>query len=135
MILLTEYAETTPKTTESASAKYRIKRTDDMYKEQQIVCRVAVQRQLSSNSHYGQNPGKTGDFRARTAWAVRWAATERSRMSKLQGQPGGLAEGSRWSFRAKGGTTTGKPYRIVEHPGGVPEVGDIATRSLEPAPQ
>jgi len=35
-------------------------------------------------------------------------------------QPGGLAEGSRWSFRAQGETTTGKPRRIA-HPGGVPD--------------
>jgi hypothetical protein len=37
------------------------------------------------------------------------------------GQLGGLAEGSRWSFRAQGETTTGKPRRMAEHPGGVPD--------------
>jgi hypothetical protein len=36
-------------------------------------------------------------------------------------QPGGLREGSRWSFRAHGETTTGKPRRMAEHPGGVPD--------------
>ena len=40
---------------------------------------------------------------------------------QLVNQPGGLADGSRWSFRAKGGTTTGKPRQMVAHPGGVPE--------------
>jgi hypothetical protein len=39
----------------------------------------------------------------------------------VNSQPGGLAEGSRWSFRAQGETTTGKPRRMAEHPGGVPD--------------
>src|ERR1035437_7659397 len=34
------------------------------------------------------------------------------------GQPAGLPEGSRWSFRAQGETTTGKPRRMAQHPGG-----------------
>jgi hypothetical protein len=33
------------------------------------------------------------------------------------GQPGGLSDGSRWSFRATGKTTTGKACRMVQHPG------------------
>ena len=39
----------------------------------------------------------------------------------VNSQPGGLAEGSRWSFRAQGETTTGKPRWMAEHPGGVPD--------------
>ena len=41
--------------------------------------------------------------------------------SLTNGQPGGLAEGSRWSFRVPGETTTGKPRWMAEHPGRVPD--------------
>jgi hypothetical protein len=34
-----------------------------------------------------------------------------------RGQPGGLPDGIRWSFRAKRGTTTGTPRPIPAHPG------------------
>jgi hypothetical protein len=34
---------------------------------------------------------------------------------------GGVADGSRWSFGEKGGTITGKPRRMAEHPGEVPD--------------
>ena len=33
------------------------------------------------------------------------------------GQPGGLSDGSRWSFRARGKTTTGKACLMVQHLG------------------
>src|ERR1051325_4154546 len=36
-------------------------------------------------------------------------------------QPEGLTDGSRWSFRGKGGTTTGNCPSALLHPGGVPE--------------
>jgi hypothetical protein len=41
-------------------------------------------------------------------------------------QPEGLADGSRWSFEGKGGTTTGNCRVARMHPGGVPETS--ATR-------
>ena len=49
-----------------------------------------------------------------------------SRLSVLPvGQSGGLADGSRWSFLPLPRTTTGKPRRMAEHPGWVPDRPDV----------
>jgi hypothetical protein len=57
------------------------------------------------------------------------APLPRTLARRQAGQPGGLADGSGSSFRAKGGTTTGKAHRMVEHPGGVPEPAPTCYRS------
>src|ERR1017187_5788095 len=46
-------------------------------------------------------------------------------------QPAGLADGSRWSYPLPR-TTTGKPRRMAEHSGGVP---DPATMRFTPGPR
>ena len=48
----------------------------------------------------------------------RMAAVSRpvAQTGRWESQPGGLADGSRWSCRAKRGTTTGKPRRIGRAP-------------------